>query len=99
MHSANRRWLMTYKQALEDHKYLWSIGPADDMTGSYVDQEDLKRLLLSPTKTTARDCLCSQIDYWFQVGPDTGKAYGEDVNKYIRSDTKVREIAERHNCI
>lgn len=90
---------MTYEQALSDHKYLWSIGEADDMTGGYVDQEDLRKLLLSPTKTTARDCLCSQIDYWFSVGPDIQKAIGGSVAELIRLDAKVREIAERHGKI
>lgn len=43
-------------------------GEAADMTGSYVDQNDLAKLLRSPTKATAKQCLCAQIEYWFQVG-------------------------------
>jgi len=90
---------MTYKQALEDHSYLWSIGPADDMTGGYVDSEDLDKLFKKPTKVTARNCLCDQIEYWFSKGPDIGEAKGEDPRIYINSDPKVREIAERHYCV
>lgn len=61
---------MSYKQAFEDWSYLWAYGAAEDMTGAYVDQGDLDKLLRSPTKKTAQECLESQIAYWFQVGPD-----------------------------
>ncbi|MCK5133208.1 MAG: hypothetical protein KAR40_13785 [Candidatus Sabulitectum sp.] len=61
---------MSYKQALADHKVLWGIAPAGDMSGGYVDQEDLDRLLKSPTKKTAEKCLIRQIVYWFEVGMD-----------------------------
>lgn len=54
---------MTYEQAYNDWKYLCGIGPADDMTGGYQDQNDLKRLLDNPIKYTAKKCLCSQINY------------------------------------
>lgn len=87
--------MITYEQAREDHEYLWSIGPADDMTGGYVDQEDLAKLLRSPTKATARDCYVSQIIYWFQVGPDDG----EGAQYSIENDPEVAEIAERHGII
>lgn len=91
---------MTYEQAKEDHEYLWSIGAAYDMTGGYVDSEDLTRLLKNPSKATAKACLCNQIDYWFQVGPDlNGGNRGEDVREYIQSDPRVAEIAERHGCL
>ena len=53
-----REWMMiTYQQAREDHEYLWgTYGPAYDITGAYVDQDDLKRLLESPMKKTALAC-------------------------------------------
>jgi hypothetical protein len=35
-----------------------------------VDQDDLKRLLKSPSKATAKYCLNRQMEYWFQTGPD-----------------------------
>jgi len=83
---------VTYEQAWSDHHYLWSVyGAANDMTGAYVDQEDLARLLRSPTKGTARDCLVSQIEYWFQVGPDTSGGAALD-----KADPRLAEIAERY---
>jgi len=83
---------ITYEQARADHEYLWAIGPAEDMTGGYVDQHDLAALLRSPTKTTARRCYVRQIDYWFQVGPDSAS------NSEIPwDDPMVCEIADRHS--
>lgn len=82
----------TYEQVFSDWSYLWKIhGPAADMTGGYVDQEDLSALLKSPTKATARKCLLKQIAHWFQVGPEAYGAYGD-----IPDSAQVREIAERY---
>jgi hypothetical protein len=62
---------MTYEEAYDAHTYLWrTYGPAADMTGAYVDQGDLARLLKSPTKKTAKDCLDRQIRHWFNAGTD-----------------------------
>ena len=85
---------VTYEQARADHEYLWeSFGPADDMSGGYVDQDDLAKLMKSPTKATAKDVYSSQIQYFLQVGPDRmGSKYAFD----WRDDPVVREIAERH---
>ncbi|WP_066781890.1 hypothetical protein [Sphingomonas sp. CCH5-D11] len=81
---------VTYEQAFADHAYLWeTYGPAKDMTGGYVDQGDLRELLRSPTKVTARKCLVSQIEYWFSVGPEEGRMDS--------TDPKLIEIAERHD--
>ena len=83
---------MTYEQALEDHTYLWeTYGAAYDMTGGYVDQEDLDRLLKSPNKRTAKDCLIRQIEYFFEVGPQDMR--GDDS---WRDDPRVKEIEERY---
>lgn len=91
---------ITYEQARADHEYLWEIGSADDMTGGYVDQEDLARLLTNPTKATARDCYCDQIAFWFQNGPDTSGGSGSTkARDHIESNPKVREIAIRHSII
>lgn len=80
---------VTYEQAYADHCYLWqTYGSASDMTGAYVDQDDLSQLLKSPTKATARDCLVDQIVYWFDVGPEDGKIDW--------ADPEVLEIAERY---
>lgn len=83
---------MTYKQAYDDHSYLWeTYGPAYDMTGGYVDQEDLATLLKSPTARTAQSCLERQIGYWFQAGPESMER--ESINW---QDPKIIEIAERY---
>ena len=91
---------MKYEDVLADWEYLWSIGPAQDMTGGYVDSSDLERLLYSPTKKTARYCLESQITYWFQIGPDTsGQKQFEgdgDYQYWIDKDPRVKEIYERY---
>lgn len=83
---------ISYEQAFADHTYLWEeYGPAADMTGAYVDQDDLAKLLRSPTKVTARDCLCAQIDYWFSVGPE-----GKGHRAVDSLDEHLLEIADRH---
>ena len=80
-----------YLQALSDRQYLWqTYGPARDMTGGYVDQDDLEKLLMSPTKTTATQCLTNQIHYWYRVGPEQGSGAG------WCSDPRVSEIASRY---
>lgn len=82
---------ITYEQAYADHSYLWTTyGPAHDMTGGYVDQDDLAKLLASPSKATARKLLCRQIDYWFEVGPDIS------TNSVDLNDPILREIYERY---
>jgi len=78
-----------------DHRYLWAIGPAFDMTGGYVDQEDLARLLQKPTKSTAVECLVRQIGYWFQTGPDVSeksRCRQAEVRRLIETDPEVRRI-------
>lgn len=82
---------ITYEEAFADWEYLWTqYGPAADMTGGYVDQEDLDRLLRSPTKATARRCLMSQIAYWFEKGTDSISRQPD------RSDERLQEIADRY---
>ncbi len=82
---------MGYKQAYNDHCYLWDIASAADMTGGYVDQEDLAKLLKNPTKKQAEECLTDQITYWFQVGPDPYDAPLE-----FWRDRRVKAIARRY---
>ena len=87
---------ITYAQAFADHQYLWkTYAPASDMTGGYVDSYDLKKLLASPTKATARDCLSSQIRYWMAVGPEDCTA-DRAVLRGLTIDMTVTEIADRH---
>lgn len=77
-----------YDQALSDWQYLWEVyGPAADMTGGYVDQNDLLKLLKSPTKKTATGCLESQIIHWFQAGPELGS------NSPDPEDKRLQKIA------
>ena len=81
---------MNYEQARKDHTYLWEeYGPAADMTGGYVDQDDLERLLDKPTKATAMHCFINQIIYFLQVGP-------EDSSDELKSDGRILEIADRY---
>ncbi len=83
-----------YDQAFRDHSYLWTeYGPAADMTGGYVDQGDLDKLLANPTQKTAAECLESQIRYWFQVGTDNGSP--EIISA---TDPNIEEIRERYGC-
>lgn len=92
---------ITYKQAHADHKYLWDIAPAYDMTGGYVDQDDLQKLLDSPTKATARGCLISQIEYWFGNGPDISANYRtsqDELRRLLDVDERVKAIAKRYGC-
>lgn len=88
----------TYEQAYRDHCYLWqTYGSADDMTGGYVDQEDLARLLKSPTKATAKSCLIDQMRHWFSVGPDGEKGTFDATRPMIliERDPEVAAIHER----
>ena len=40
-----------YRQARSNHEYLWrTYAPARDMTGAYVDQQDLHKLLQNPNE-------------------------------------------------
>lgn len=82
---------MKYEQAKADHAYLWSIAPGHDMTGGYVDQDDLVRLLASPTKATATECFQRQIEHWFTAGPDM-----QWLRPHLLDEGRVREIADRH---
>jgi hypothetical protein len=82
----------SYEQALKDWKALWAIGPAYDMTGAYVDQDDLYSLLLSPTKATARKCLHRQICYWLETGTDECR----NIDELRLKHPEVEEIARRY---
>ena len=87
---------MTYEQAKADHEYLWeNYGPAYDMTGAYIDQEDLGKLLKNPTKKTARECYETQIVYWFQAGvQDLGYNEWTEEAKILASDGLVVIVPE-----
>ena len=85
---------MNYDLARADNDYLWNTyGPAQDMTGAYLDQDDLAKLLRNPTKSQATQCYCTQIRYWFERGPEP-----PGYHRAWRSDYRVREIAYRHGA-
>jgi len=96
---------ITYAQAFADHSRIWEeLGVAYDMTGGYVDSKDLKRLLDSPTKTTAKCCLMDQIRYWFQVGPEDGDFSPRtwesvELPRLLAAHPWLAEIAERYGAI
>ena len=90
---------ITYEQARKDHEYLWSICPAYDMTGGYVDQEDLEKLLKSPTKATARDCYCHQIKYWFEVGTEDDHDKHLPWRRHCNNYPDIIEIGIRHGIL
>jgi hypothetical protein len=89
---------MSYKQYFEDWNYLFNkISHADDMTGGYVDSEDLDSLLKNPSKANAKKCLSGQIDYWFQTGIEySNKHKGKSISDLVEEFPKITEIAERH---
>lgn len=84
--------MKSYDQVRADWEKLWSIDMASDMTGGYVDQEDLDRMLKTPTKKMAAKCMTDQINYWFQTGTESCGSS----QQFIDSDPDVRDIAERY---
>lgn len=88
---------MTYEQTYKDWKFLFDIDPAYDMTGGYVDSEDLEELLKNPTKKTAKRCLSRQINYWFDVGIQKGFENETTMpSELVDEYPEISEIAERH---
>ncbi|MGY2573172.1 hypothetical protein [Vibrio sp. C8] len=90
---------MTYDEVFKDWCYLFdNVGVADDMTGGYVDSEDLDELLRKPTKGTAKWCLSRQIDYWFAKGIQYSNEHkGKSIFDLIEEYPLIEEIADR-NC-
>lgn len=89
---------MTYEELYADWEYLFKkVGCAEDMTGGYVDSEDLEELLKKPTKSTAKKCLNRQIDYWFRAGIQFDyDLKGRSIFDLIEEYPKIEEIADRH---
>lgn len=87
----------SYNQAKSDHDYLWNTyGPAADMTGGYVDSEDLALMLENPTKKQAEFCLIAQIEYWFMAGPEPKEAMSKSYVEINFDDPRIVEIAKRN---
>ena len=79
-----------YRQGLSDRQYLWyTNGPAKDMTGGYVDQDDLETRLKAATKMTATQYLTDQIIDWYRAGPERGAGWF--------SDPRGNETARRYD--
>ena len=89
---------MTYDEMYADWKYLFKkVACADDMTGGYVDSEDLDELLAKPTKGTAKGILSRQIDYWFAKGIEYSREHeGKSIFDLAEQYPKIEEIADRH---
>lgn len=91
----------TYEQVRKQWETLWKIGQADDMTGGYVDQNDLEKLLKNPTKQTAKKCMESQIEYWLDSGTEEKPISGGDytLEMLIEEYPQIRKIAEDYGYI
>ena len=69
------------------------------MTGGYVDQEDLDKLMKNPTEETAMECMLSQLRYWFSVGPE---GYGSRktpevfIGELMQKHKRVRTIKNKY---
>ena len=88
-----------YDRIRNDWLDLWSLGPADDISGGYVDQDDLAIMLKTPTKSAAADCMERQIAYWLQVGmerEDMKKHGYTSVDDIIMKNPTVADIARRY---
>ena len=90
---------MTYDDVYKDWDYLFrTIGPANDMTGGYVDSEDLDKLLKMPSKFTAKKCMICQIVYWFDAGLEYQLEYEhKGIYDLLKEFPRIEEIAERYS--
>jgi F420-0:gamma-glutamyl ligase-like protein len=89
---------MTYNEMFKDWDYLFkTVGCASDMTGGYVESDDLDRLMRSPNKATAKKCMSVQISYWFDAGIEyTNDHKRKSVYDLLEEFPRIEEIAERH---
>ncbi|WP_131087087.1 hypothetical protein [Vibrio vulnificus] len=87
-----------YEEVYSDWEYLFKkVACADDMTGAYVDSEDLDELLKKPTKATAKGILYVQIDYWFAKGIEYSSEHeGKSVFDLIEEYPRIADIAENY---
>lgn len=84
----------TYEQVRKQWETLWAIGAADDI--SNLAEDDMYKMLKSPTRTTARICMELQIEYWLQTGPEHPAPNGSRIRllDLLRNNPEVQEIAE-----
>ena len=76
--------MTTYGEVFSDWERLWSIAPANDMTGAYVDQR------------TAKDCLNRQIHHWFEAGVESGGETGIPASEVILRHPEIEDIAVKY---
>lgn len=88
-----------YEQVYSDWEYLFKeVAYADDMTGGYVDSEDLDKLLKKPSKATAKRILLRQIDYWFSKGIEYSEEHkGKSIFDLIEDYPRITGIAENYD--
>lgn len=87
---------MKYKEVYEDHRFLWSIGPANDMVVGYCSDNDLQLMLSCPTKNMAKLCLIRQMMWWFSEGLANDNGKGIDPHEFENKYPRIRKIAERY---
>ncbi|MGR5328591.1 hypothetical protein [Photobacterium damselae] len=87
-----------YEEVYSDWEYLFkTVGFADDMTGGYVDSEDLEDLLKNPSKKTAKGILFRQIDYWYSEGIEYSNEHkNKTVFDLIEEYPRIAEIADAY---
>ena len=90
---------MTYDDVYKDWNYLFhAVGHAYDMTGGYVDSDDLDRLIKKPSKSTAKQCMKGQIDYWFNAGLEYQIEHDrKGIYDLMEEFPRIEEIAKRHS--
>lgn len=94
---------MKHEEIYNDHQFLWRISPADDMSGGYVDQDDLDDLLKNPTKATAKRCLLRQIQHWIEDGIEDNEGKYQSTGSFttfaeiVKDYPEVQEIADKYN--
>ena len=59
---------MTFQEVKKDYLELMDIGYPYDMTGGFVDAEQMEPVILNPTKLKAKKYMISVIEYGFQFG-------------------------------
>lgn len=59
---------MTFEEVKKDYLELMGIGIPQDMTGGFVAEEHMERVIRNPTKSNAKRYMLDVINYGFQAG-------------------------------
>ncbi|KKN79722.1 hypothetical protein LCGC14_0337440 [marine sediment metagenome] len=85
----------TFENVRKDYlKIISKCGPPADMTGGFVDSEQMEKIVLNPTKKNAMEYMKSIIQYGFQHG-----AYWNSEGKGListKENETVNEMYERY---